>query len=155
MGPPNTVAAAHPWQGGSRANLGTFSEGTVVSPYSFPARSATEIAASIIAVRHRTETAIGPAFGALADLGELVLKARDAGLSEDEEVKFADAFNAVYYNLPYVNLFYVKPALDLLFLSSLREAASPGHLRRADTRRKKDYGQHNIMPKPLDPFGSL
>lgn len=100
-----------------------------------------------------TETAIGPAFGDFAELGELMLKARDAGLSEDEQFRFTDLFNTVWYKLPFANLFYVKPALDYLFLNSLREAASPGYLRRTETRRLKEYGQKRIGPKPLDPFG--
>lgn len=99
-----------------------------------------------------TETAIGPAFGAAFDLGELMLKARDAGLSSEEEVKMGDFLNFATQNTPFVNLFYTRPALDFLFLNSLREAASPGYLRRIEGRRKKDYGQHRFSPDALQPF---
>lgn len=99
-----------------------------------------------------TETAIGPAAGAAADLMELILKARDAGLSSEEEVKMGDYLNFATQNTPFVNLFYVRPALDFLFLNSLREASSPGYTKRMHGRRKKDYGQENVMPKPLQPF---
>lgn len=99
-----------------------------------------------------TETAIGPTFGAGFDLLELLLKARDAGLSADEEVKLGDYLNFTTQNTPFVNLFYVRPALDFLFLNSLREASSPGYTRRIEGRRRKDYGQTNVMPKPLQPF---
>lgn len=99
-----------------------------------------------------TETAIGPTFGSAFDLGELMLKARDAGLSSEEEVKLGDYLNFATQNTPFVNLFYVRPALDFLFLNSLREAATPGYLRRMEGRRKKTYGQENVMPKPLQPF---
>ncbi len=102
-----------------------------------------------------TETAIGPAAGAIADLGELMLKARDAGLSAEEEVKFGDLFNLATQNTPFVNLFYARPALDFLFLNSLRELASPGINRRMQRRRLKDYGQESVMPKSLDPFGAF
>ncbi|MER9174599.1 hypothetical protein NKH72_13500 [Mesorhizobium sp. M0955] len=101
------------------------------------------------------ETAAGPSIGAFADLGELAMKARDAGLSPDEQVKFADLFNLATQNLPYVNLFYVRPALDFLFLSSMREVASRGYRHRTEAKRMKQYGQHSIFPKPLDPFGSF
>ena len=99
-----------------------------------------------------TETAIGPTFGTAFDLGELMLKARDAGLSSEEEVKLGDYLNLATQNTPFMNLFYVRPALDFLFLNSLREAATPGYLRRMEGRRKKTYGQENVMPKPLQPF---
>ncbi|RWO45982.1 MAG: hypothetical protein EOS11_10330 [Mesorhizobium sp.] len=101
------------------------------------------------------ETAAGPAIGTLADLGDLYLKARDAGLSPDEEVRFADLLNFATQNTIFANLFYVRPTLDFLFLSSMREVASPGYTRRVERSRKKQYGQHNIMPKPLDPFGAF
>jgi len=99
-----------------------------------------------------TETAIGPAFGAAFDLGELMLKARDAGLSSEEEVKMGDYLNYATQNTPFINLFYVRPALDFLFINSLREASSPGYQRRVEGRRKKEYGQKRITPEPLRPF---
>ncbi|TIT26721.1 MAG: hypothetical protein E5W86_11560 [Mesorhizobium sp.] len=39
------------------------------------------------------ETAAGPGIGSLADLADLMLKARDAGLSEDEKFRFSELFN--------------------------------------------------------------
>ncbi|PTE11537.1 hypothetical protein C9427_04765 [Mesorhizobium helmanticense] len=97
---------------------------------------------------------MGPGLGSIADLGDLILKARDAGLSDDEQVRFSELFNFATQNLPYVNLFYVRPALDFLFLNSLREVASPGAYRRQENRRRKQYGQRSLV-KPLDPFGAF
>ncbi|MER9330222.1 hypothetical protein [Mesorhizobium sp. M0488] len=102
-----------------------------------------------------TETAIGPGLGSIADLGDLMMKARDAGLSEDEQFKFSELFNFATQNLPYVNLFYVRPTLDFLFLASMREVASPGAYQRQQSQRRKQYGQHSVFPKPLDPFGGF
>ncbi|TIM06656.1 hypothetical protein [Mesorhizobium sp.] len=99
------------------------------------------------------ETAAGPSIGAIADLGELALKARDAGLSEEEQVKFSDLFNWVTQNAPFANLTIVRPTLDFLFLSSMREVASPGAWRRQERSRKR-YGQQSVV-KPLDPFGAF
>jgi hypothetical protein len=99
-----------------------------------------------------TETAIGPAFGSAFDLAELVLKARDASLSSEEEVKLGDYLNFATQNTPFVNLFYVRPALDYLFLNSLREAATPGYQKRIEGRRLKDYRQRSFAPAPLTPF---
>ncbi|TIL70366.1 MAG: hypothetical protein E5Y70_31260 [Mesorhizobium sp.] len=101
------------------------------------------------------ETAAGPTIGTLADLGDLFLKARDAGLSPDEEVRFADLLNFATQNTIFANLFYVRPTLDYLFLSSMREVASPGYTRRVERSRRKQYGQQRIAPKPLDPFGAF
>lgn len=99
-----------------------------------------------------TETAIGPAAGSAFDLAELVLKARDASLSSEEEVKLGDYLNFATQNTPFVNLFYVRPALDYLFLNSLREAATPGYQKRIEGRRLKDYRQRSFAPAPLTPF---
>lgn len=100
-----------------------------------------------------TETAIGPAAGAIADLAELGLKARDAALSSEEEVKLADFLNFGTQNTPLVNLFYTRPALDYLFLNSLREVASPGYTRRNEARRQSQYGQTSFLPDYVKTFG--
>lgn len=101
------------------------------------------------------ETAIGPSFGAGFDLIELILKARDAGLSSEEEVRVADYINLATQNTPFVNLFYTRPAIDYLFLNSLRESFSPGFKKRQEGRRREDYGQEFIGVEPMDPFNAL
>jgi hypothetical protein len=98
------------------------------------------------------ETAAGPAIGTLADLGDLFLKARDAGLSEDETFRFSELFNLATQTTPFVNLYWMRPTLDFLFLHSLRELASPGAGRREENRRRQQFGQHKITPNPLEPF---
>jgi hypothetical protein len=101
------------------------------------------------------ETAIGPGLGTVADLGEMMLQARDAGLSDQEQFKFSQLFNWATQNAPFVNLTYVRPALDFLFLNSLREVTSPGAYQREQSRRRKQYGQQSMLPKPFDPFGGF
>ncbi|TGQ11233.1 hypothetical protein EN858_15030 [Mesorhizobium sp. M4B.F.Ca.ET.215.01.1.1] len=98
------------------------------------------------------ETAMGPALGTAFDAMDLILKARDASISADEQVKLADWLNFTTQNTPFANLFYVRPALDFLFLNSMREAASPGFMRKTESKRRTQYGQRSIMPKPLTPF---
>ena len=104
------------------------------------------------------ETASGPTIGTAADLIQLLGKSRDAlaGKVTGEEAKapYADALNLALQNNPvfYANLFYIRPALDFLFLDSLREAVSPGYMKRQTKRRLKDYGQKRPF-KSLDPFG--
>jgi len=100
-----------------------------------------------------TETAVGPAAGAIADLLVLGLKARDASLSSEEEAKLADFLNYGTQNTPFLNLFYTRPAVDYLFLNSLRESATPGYTKKNQARRKSTYGQTSIMPQHLKTFG--
>jgi len=96
------------------------------------------------------ETAIGPGLGSVFDFIDLIAKARDAGLSAEEEVKASDWLNYALQNTPFINLFYTRPALDYLFLNSMREAASPGYLKRMEKRRRTDYGQESFIPRALN-----
>jgi len=84
-----------------------------------------------------TETLIGPAPGAIGDLLELAQKARDAVLSPEEEARLADFMNWGLFNTPMINLFYTRPALDYLFLNSMREVASPGFKKRSLRKAKE------------------
>lgn len=100
------------------------------------------------------ETFAGPTIGEFSRLTDLYLKARDAALSPDEQVEFSDFLTFGLRNVPYVNLFYTRVALDFLIINSLREVASPGYLRRKDERQMREYGQHYLGRKyHLKPFG--
>lgn len=100
-----------------------------------------------------TETIVGPSIGAIADLAELGLKARDAALSDEDKVRLADFLNYGTQNTPFVNLFYTRPALDYLFLNSLREVSSPGYNSRVRKSRKTQYGQESFAPDYVKTFG--
>jgi hypothetical protein len=97
------------------------------------------------------ETFLGPTIGAGSGLVDLILKARDASVSSDEQVKLADWLNYATQNTPFVNLYYVRPALDFLFLNSLHEVATPGYIRKTESKRQSQYGQR-MMVQPLRPF---
>lgn len=86
------------------------------------------------------ETAAGPTAGSAASIINLATRARDG------EAKAGDALNIVLQNTPFLSLWYVRPALDLLILNSLREAASPGFIQRQARTRREDFGQERIMP---------
>jgi hypothetical protein len=98
------------------------------------------------------ETLAGPTIGSVADAVEIGLRARDAaaGLITGQEAKLpaADALTWALGNTPFVNLFYTRPVLDYLFINSLRDAVSPGYLKRQRAKREEEMGQ-----QPLDPFG--
>lgn len=101
------------------------------------------------------ETVAGPTLGSVADGVDTVLKARDAavGLLTGQEAKApaADALNLALNNTPFINLFYTRPALDYLFINSLREAVSPGYLKRQKENRMKEFGQTRLDPLQLGP----
>lgn len=98
-------------------------------------------------------TAAGPTLGDIGNLVQLGLQARDYAIGKatnDPNAKFSgsSAFTTLLGNVPYANLFYLRPALDYLFLSSLREALKPGYLRSISQQRLKDYGQTNVTGIP-------
>ncbi len=87
------------------------------------------------------ETLAGPAPGALSELHDLLMKARDAtvieALSDEEAFKLKVYLNFFLYETPLLNLFYVRPALDYLILNSIRESASPGFMKRSHKQARK------------------
>lgn len=82
----------------------------------------------------------GPLVGTAENVYNLFSKAKTG------DVKAAESFNLVLNNTPYINLWMIRPALDYLILNSLREAMSPGFLKRQETRRREDFGQTRMMP---------
>jgi hypothetical protein len=97
------------------------------------------------------ETAAGPAFGTIGDLINIGLDARDAAVTGGEDTFGASkAFSSIWANAPGANLFYVKPAMDYLWLNSLREQLSPGYLRRQKRMRETMYGQERLFPQTLE-----
>ncbi len=75
-------------------------------------------------------TAGGPALGAAEDLAALVTDPSSA-----RAVRFTKS------NLPFANLVYVKPALDVLLWNHLAEMTNPGTLRRLQRQIEKEHGQ--------------
>lgn len=86
------------------------------------------------------ETVAGPTAATAASLINLWTRARDGNS------KAGEYFNIAWQNMPFANLFYVRPALDFLVLNSLKEGMSPGYIAREERRRLKDYDQRRIWP---------
>jgi hypothetical protein len=58
-------------------------------------------------------------------------------------------------NTPFANLFYIRPALDWLFLYQVQEALSPGFLRRSQRRLMEENGQRSLLsPADAIPYGA-
>lgn len=95
------------------------------------------------------ETFSGPFIGTVSDIVNVPLKARTA-IEKGETPKMAgDLLNLALNNTPFINLAYTRPALDVLFLNSLRNWASPGYTNRQRKNRLKDYGQTSPLPATL------
>lgn len=95
------------------------------------------------------ETFSGPFIGTMSDIINVPLKARSA-LEEGKSPQMAgDILNLALNNTPFINLAYVRPALDVLFINSLRNWASPGYVNRQQRNRLKDYGQRPLLPATL------
>lgn len=95
------------------------------------------------------ETFSGPFIGTMSDIINVPLKARTA-LEKGERPQMAgDVLNLALNNTPFINLAYARPALDILFINSLRNWASPGYVNRQQRTRFKDYGQRPLLPATL------
>jgi hypothetical protein len=81
----------------------------------------------------------GPAMGAVGDALDLLMKARDG------DAKASDFINFGVNNTPYVNLFYLRPVLDLAILNGLQEWASHGAMARREGSLKQQFGQRFIV----------
>lgn len=100
------------------------------------------------------ESLLGPGVGAASELGGIVVGAiRDSGRltlgQVAEETSAGKVLSFTLANTPFANLFYARPALDWLFLNSLREAASPGYFRREDRRLREQFGQRRLTTEDL------
>lgn len=84
--------------------------------------------------RTLSATAAGPVLGALDEVVEMYTRVR-----EGDDVA-GTAFNKALSQTPFLNLFYLRPALNYLFLWSAQEAMNPGSLRRMEKKQQKDQG---------------
>lgn len=86
--------------------------------------------------------AMGPTYGAVADVFDLTKGNVDEYIAGKDTHAGAEAARFVKSNLPYVNLWYAKAAIDHSFTHALQENLSPGYLSRMQQRARKEYGQN-------------
>jgi len=89
------------------------------------------------------ETALGPTAGTVGDVVGLWNQAKQG---QDPS---AEAFQAALSHTPFLNLFYVKPALDYLVLYQVQEALNPGFLRRFE-RRIEQQNRQTFWLRPTE-----
>ncbi len=94
----------------------------------------------------------GPFVGDVGTIGDIVLEVRDQIVKgeADGEKLVRDGVRLFQGLTPGASLPGVKPALDLLFLNSLREALQPGFLRRQERWLEQNYGQEFYVPRSLN-----
>jgi hypothetical protein len=88
------------------------------------------------------QTMSGPTFGSIDEIGNIYKSAAsgDADALQRNVTKFVKG------NVPGMNLFYTKTALDYLFVHGMMEHVSPGYLRRMEKRMKRDMDQTYYFP---------
>lgn len=91
------------------------------------------------------ETASGPFIGTLNDTWKIIQDLKEGN------PKASLWLDLVVNNAPYVNIFWARTALDILFINSLRELARPGYLRRQAATIKGERGQEFFMPRTVLP----
>jgi hypothetical protein len=98
------------------------------------------------------ETAAGPVAGNISSALNLYY-AFKGKLSDEMAGKtgghgpLGQALNLAINNFPGANLWYARAAADMLFLNSLREAASPGYLRRNAQQLLQNRNQSYYLPR--------
>ena len=90
------------------------------------------------------ETLSGPLIG---DIAELLGLYEDIRAGEPRASRFV---NFAIGTTPFLNLWYTRAAVDVLFLNALREGVSPGWLARERRRMRERYGQTWIFGPTLE-----
>lgn len=90
---------------------------------------------------------LGPTAGNMASVVQITKGNIDKALAGKDTHAGAQAVRLARSNMPFVNLWYAKAALDHAGLHALQENLSPGYLSRMQKRARKEWGQ-NFWWKP-------
>lgn len=90
--------------------------------------------------RSLLDTLAGPTLGEIDTLAELYARA-----IRGEDVA-SQGIRLLTNNTPFINLFYVRQAMDVLILNQIAEILNPGALRRRERRLKRDNNQEFFIP---------
>jgi hypothetical protein len=109
----------------------------------------------------------GPVFGTAFDAVDVARKglgwvtADEGGKYKAQQQFGGDALRFVKGNLPVVNLWYTRAAIDHLLMHDLQERVSPGYLQRMRERSRHDWKQGywwrpgDTLPDRVPDFGSM
>lgn len=84
---------------------------------------------------------LGPMIGTALDAAAVVKDNVDKKLKGQKTHTGADLVRVARSNLPFLNLWYAKAAIDHMGMHALQESMSPGYLSRMQDRARKDWGQ--------------
>ncbi len=84
----------------------------------------------------------GPVFGTGLDLANITLGNLGQAIQGKETNMGAEALRFTRQNLPFVNMWYAKSALDHIGYHELMETASPGYLSKMRSNTRKEWGQN-------------
>ena len=85
-------------------------------------------------------TLAGPTIGQLDNVVDIFQTIREG------DNPFPKISNLIQGNTPFINLFYLRMALDYLILYNIQEWQNPGYLRRLERRMDRDYNQRFYIP---------
>ena len=85
-------------------------------------------------------TLAGPTIGQLDNVVDIMQTLREGNNP------FPKMANLIQGNTPFINLFYLRMALDYLILYNIQEWQNPGYLRRLERRMDRDYNQRFYIP---------
>lgn len=86
------------------------------------------------------DTAAGPTLGTVGQVVDIIKAIRDG---DDPSAKGLQLLKG---NTPFINMFYLRAALDYAIFYRIQEAINPGYLKRMEQRTKRDQGQEFILP---------
>lgn len=82
----------------------------------------------------------GPVLGGLADLGNVTLGNLGQAMQGKDTKAAAELLRFTRSNLPFLNLWFLKAAVDHMGFNELQENVSPGYLARQRTAARRDWG---------------
>jgi len=91
------------------------------------------------------ETFAGPGIGTLADVVDILQRARGIVEGGEEDLR-GDVLRLAKSNVPFANLFYVKGAFDYLLWYQMQEMLNPGYLKRMERRVERENNQQYWLP---------
>jgi len=86
----------------------------------------------------------GPVLGEVEKLASMTQDASSG------ELKGVDAFKFVKGNTPWLNMFYIKPALDMLLFNNIQEMLDPGSLRKIERENEKRGANYYLKPSEVN-----
>lgn len=86
------------------------------------------------------ETLAGPSVTTAADIVNIWQRL----VAGDQTAK--STFDSIWQNVPGQNIWWARPALDILVLNELRESLSPGYQRRRERFMRESFGQESMLP---------